>query len=139
MLGTLGLAIYCVVTLLLSSTPHGALAQDPSFSIPTGWQKTSSPLTPSQRAGIAKDAISLLLPQINASIGTISVPSMDPSSASAALFAVLALNDWINGNTAYRSVVLSSMQTFGNLNPNFLNSPYVRRLGLFSLYVHESC
>ncbi|KAI0311594.1 hypothetical protein OF83DRAFT_1150226, partial [Amylostereum chailletii] len=88
-----------------------------NFAIPSTWQNTTSNLSRTDRAQIAQDTIGQLAPLIDSTAGTIDALS-SPSTA-ASLFASFALNDWITGNTTYRSIVVSSIPTYLNLHPSF--------------------
>ncbi|KAI0311596.1 Six-hairpin glycosidase-like protein [Amylostereum chailletii] len=105
---------FCMISLF----PILTVAQN--FTIPSTWQNPVSNFTRDQRSRITQDAIDHLIPTIDSAIGTINALSR-PSQA-ASLFAVLALNDWITGNTIYKEVVTSSTRTFQSLHPDFLLS-----------------
>ncbi|KAI0314521.1 hypothetical protein OF83DRAFT_440931 [Amylostereum chailletii] len=98
---------------------RGVKAQD--FSVPSGWTNHTSSAGPGQRAQLARDAIGLLTPRIDSTKGVI--PDISSPSEAAAFLSILALNDWINGNTTYQTTVQSSIQTYESRNPNFVTQP----------------
>ncbi|KAI0311593.1 hypothetical protein OF83DRAFT_1177421 [Amylostereum chailletii] len=99
----------------LSSVCHGVAGQ--SFTIPSTWQNTTSSLSRTDRAQIARDAIGQLAPLIDSATGTID-SALTTLNATASLFASFALNDWITGDTTYKSIVVSNVPTFLGLQPD---------------------
>ncbi|KAI0314968.1 hypothetical protein OF83DRAFT_1174280 [Amylostereum chailletii] len=90
-----------------------------NFNIPSNWliQSTASQ-SYSDRAVLAQDAIGDLLRLVNLSSGTID--SFPRPFQSADLMAVVALNDWVAGNTTYQSTVVNNVNAYTTVNPNYL-------------------
>ncbi|KZV75883.1 hypothetical protein PENSPDRAFT_14787 [Peniophora sp. CONT] len=93
----------------------GVLAQD--LSIPALWQGTKSPLSRSQRDGIAHDAAASLASSLNYYQDVVS--GLSTTHLIASQFAVLALQDWLSGNTSWENQVKSPSQDWTQANGFF--------------------
>ncbi|KAI0314728.1 hypothetical protein OF83DRAFT_1174488 [Amylostereum chailletii] len=95
------------------------VAQD--FTIQSTWKDSTSNISRGDRAQVAQDAIGQLIPLIE-SAGAGSTSGSDasalPISTTASLFAVLALNDWITGETTYKSTIINNIPYYFSFLPN---------------------
>ncbi|KAI0314524.1 hypothetical protein OF83DRAFT_441360 [Amylostereum chailletii] len=134
----------CMAVLFGITSLPLALATDPNFSIPSGWRDPTSNLTRDNRAKLAGDAASAVLPYFNSTWG--SFDGLD-SGQDASIFAVLAKHDLFNNKTDYRDVVAINLQRYQNGYPGFYttyNAPPIRTnsdsvyFGLVAFYCYRA-
>ncbi|VDC08017.1 unnamed protein product [Peniophora sp. CBMAI 1063] len=94
----------------------GAVARAQTFAIPSNWQNTSSYLDRAGREILASGAANALISRIDSSQGTVGGFN---GFLSASLVSVLSLKDNLSGNTTYKQIVDTSIQVYGQQNPNY--------------------